>query len=416
MVHRNDGKLETDIEKRLQASIFDAIALKTLQEERLAFITRFWAQRGCQESLRITALLESGASASSALLSATPLSRVSGCPRATLLCKESVIGTISTSGSSGVPLSYHLSQVWRSAHDAAWRLAYRHMTGGWLSGYLDPSVNWAMMRPPCAVLDQLPNVMNCVPHRVGVLYSREPESFKPQVIHGSVTTILEALEDPRVRRWLPRMIVLAYEGSAEWQRTLIGQSWPDARIHEEYGANDGGSSAFTCEQGNLHFWSNRSFPCQQLDVLRVIDLWNTAQAFVAYECGDEVQWVPVNCRCGSILPVVRIRGRQSGKITLDNGAVISQLCPFDSNEMRNVRAIRVLVGRRDSATVVVVESLQNGCDRTSIAARLHKIGFEQVSFIVKKSIAELRNHWGKFQTVTDIRTESTSAAMLTESS
>lgn len=416
MVHPSEDKLETDIEKRLQETIFDASALSILQEERLMFITSFWAQRGCQESLRIAALLESGATASSALLGATPLSRVSGCSRSMLLCKESVIGTISTSGSSGVPLRYHLSRVWRSAHDAAWRLAYRHMTGGWLTGYLDPSVNWAMMRPPCAVQDQLPNVMNCVPHRAGVLYSREPESFKPHVIHGSVTTILEALEDSRVRRWSPRIVVLAYEGSAEWQRALISQSWPEARIHEEYGSNDGGSSAFTCEHGNLHFWSNRSFPCQQLDLLRVIDLWNTAQAFVAYECGDEVQWIRCNCRCGSILPVVRIRGRKSGRITLDNGAVISQLCPFDFNEMRNVRAIRVLVGHKDSATVVVVESIQNGCDRASIAARLYTIGFEQVSFVIKNSIADVRNHWGKFQTVTDIRTESSSPATLTESS
>jgi hypothetical protein len=387
-----------------------------LQEERLMFITRFWAQRGCQESLRIAALLESCESASSALLGATPLSRVSGCPRSMLLCKESVIGTISTSGSSGVPLSYHFSKGWRSARDAAWRLAYRHMTGGWLSGYLDPSVNWAMMRPPLGTLDQLDNVINCMPHRGGVSYSRAPESFEPQVVHGSVTTILEALEDPRVGGWSPRIVVLAYEGSQEWQRTLISHNWPEARIHEEYGTNDGGSSAFTCEQGSLHFWSNRSFPCMQLDVLRVIDLWNTAQTFVAYECGDEVQWIPRNCRCGSVLPVIRVRGRKSGKITLDNGAVISQFCPFDFKEMRNVRAIRVLVGHGDSATVAIVETMQDGCDRASIAARLREIGFEQVSFVVKESIAELRNHWGKFQTVTDLRTETASEVMSTESS
>ena len=416
MVRRSKDKPEPDIEQRLQESIFDVSALSALQEERLVFITRFWAQRGCQDSLRITSLLKEGVSACSALLGATPLSRVSGGLRSMLFCKESAIGTISTSGSSGVPLSYHISQVWRSAHDSAWRLAYRHMTGGWLSGYLDPSVNWAMMRPPGGTLDELDNVINCVPHRTGVSYSREPESFKPQVIHGSVTTILEALEDPRVRGWSPRIVVLAYEGSADWQRALISHNWPQVPIHEEYGANDGGSSAFTCEHGSLHFWSNRSLPCQHLDVLRVIDLWNTAQAFVAYECGDEVQWIPCNCRCGSVLPVMRIRGRKSGKITLNNGAVISQLCPFDSQEMINLRAIRVLVKHGDSATVVIVESMQDGCDRVSIAARLHEIGFEQVSFVVKKSITELRNHWGKFQTVTDLRTETASEAVSTGSS
>ena len=190
---RSDDKRESDIEKHLQESIFDVNALNALQEERLAFITRFWAQRGCQQSLRIKSLLEGGVSACSALLGATPLSRVSGDLRSLLLCKESAIGTISTSGSSGVPLSYHISQMWRSTHDAAWRLAYRHMTGGWLSGYLDPSVDWAMMRPPLGTLDHLDNVINCIPNRGGVSYSRVPESVEPQVVHGSVTTILEAL-------------------------------------------------------------------------------------------------------------------------------------------------------------------------------------------------------------------------------
>jgi hypothetical protein len=115
------------------------------------------------------------------------------------------------------------------------------------------------------------------------------------------------------------------------------------------------------------------------------------------------------------LPVIRIRGRQSGKITLDNGAVISQFCPFDFKEMRNLRAIRVLVGHGDSATVAIVETMQDGCDRASIVARLREIGFEQVSFVVKKSLTELRNHWGKFQTVTDLRIETASASMSTRS-
>jgi len=84
--------------------------------------------------------------------------------------------------------------------------------------------------------------------------------------------------------------------------------------------------------------------------------------------------------------------------------------------MINLRAIRVLVKHGDSATVVIVESMQDGCDRVSIAARLHEIGFEQVSFVVKKSITELRNHWGKFQTVTDLRTETASEAVSTGSS
>lgn len=394
---------ERNIEDALARSMFDADALRDLQTKRLEYITRFWSKRGCTRSRDILAKLSSADSLCVAMSDCQPRRRVSDSTAMPVTCELLTIRTIRTSGSSGMPLAYGVSQSWRFAHNSAWRLAYRHMTSGWLKGYLDPAVKWAMMRTPGGTSDSFDHVINCVPINGDLTYSQRPEDVNPAVVHGSITTLLQAMEDDRVRNWTPRMVILAYEGSFEWQRRLVSCTWPMAFMHEEYGANDGGASAFTCPFGKLHFWSNRSLPFTESIALRVADLWNTAESFICYECGDEVEWDAENCSCTCVLPTMHLRGRVSGKIVLDNGAVISALCPFDSETMENVRAVRVLVGSNNSADVILVEQAAGGCRQSRMENCLLALGFERVNFSFKRSVSELRLEKAKFQTVVDNR-------------
>jgi hypothetical protein len=391
------------IEELLLRSMADREALLITQTEQLRAVLEFWTSKGCERSQSLLAAMQGGDSIQEALARANPRRRLSDGPNRPVTSEQHTVGTICTSGSSGVPMNYRVGQEWRWAHHSAWRLAYRHMTASVLDGYLDSRFRWAMMRPPGARPEDFPYMTNCMPVRSGISHTRPPDTFRPDVVHGSVSTLLEALEDPQVQAWQPSWVIFTYEGPTGWQKELVRQMWPTANQHEEYSSNDGGASAFTCQYGSLHFWSSRAVPCPRTTTLRVVDLWNFAEAFVGYECGDEVEWTNQDCRCGCVFPTVKIAGRTSGVIVLDNGSVVPTFCPFTSGQMTNLRGVRVLVEAGNKATVLLVEHQAGRTNRVELEECLRQAGFEKIEFSTRKSVTALRSGQGKFRTVIDTR-------------
>jgi len=203
----------------------DLQALTTLTRNRLRAISTSWACAGSENAQLILDGLNSGLGCSAILDMLRPLDRIAGCK---LLSDErKAIRTLLTSGSSGVPLRYGISQEWRWAHHATWRLAYLHMSGGALEGYLDPRFTWAMARPPGGTTDGLAHLIECIPSKCGISFTTGKQAATPNVVHGSVTTILELLEYAQVRRWRPIYVVLTYEQCLDWQMEVIHRYWPE---------------------------------------------------------------------------------------------------------------------------------------------------------------------------------------------
>jgi len=216
--------------------------------------------------------------------------------------------------------------------------------------------------------------------------------------------MVEMLEYQYVSNWEPSFVVFTYEKPLAWQESILREVWPKSLFHTEYAANDGGSSAFTCPAGRLHFWVVCSIPLYLEGPLRVIDLWNDAASFIGYECGDEVaNWDKTPCSCRLVLPSLEVRGREAGFIELKNGARISTLCPLDSTSMEGLRAIRILVQENDVAKVQFVRRHKGVARLERIRQILLDYGFNEVFFEEHKSIATMRFERCKFRTVVDER-------------
>lgn len=383
----------------------DPERLGTLQIRLARPLLRHFARLGCAISKELSIACESadGADALLRALSVGPARRRDAEKGPGLVLDPSrAIRTITTSGSSGTPLSYGISASWRRAHHVTWRLAYSIMTEGWLTGYLDQRRLWAMARPPGGTRDNLPNTIEIAPEGGALRFSRPPAEFEPQVVHGSISTIIDALSSSAVASWQPAFVILTYEGATPSQLALVADAWPRATQHVEYAANDGGLSAFTCPAGRLHAWTMRSMMASCQGAARTIDLFNYACSFVAYENGDEVQISDEHCSCGLVLPTVKVSGRRADMIRLSAGRSISALCPFTTEELIGIRGIRVEIVADDRCHLVLVASQVGHRNLNALRERLHSYGLtvEEVRWV--QSIAALNDRC-KFRTVVDHR-------------
>ncbi len=387
----------------LQSIIYDENLLKKFIMRQAKNILTKWSIQGCERSQVLLNYTHSYDEFQEKLSEIEGYQRTCNNSISLQIDPSKCISTIRTSGSSGFPLTYGISQEWRLLHNLVWKIAYQKMTDGDLKGYLDHNYVWAMARAPGMSSDNLSNLIECIPSRFGIQFHNLKNN--PSVIHGSSTTMLEMLEYSFVQRWRPKYIIFTYEKPSDHHIECIREAWPNAKIHFEYASNDGGASAFTCSHGKLHFWTIRSIPSHRSGNLRVTDLWNTATNFVGYECGDLVEWEDHDCDCGLKFPTLTVQGRKAGSITLENGTKISQLCPFNSEQMEGIKALKVYVHPNNKALIKVVpqENKLPNSDFLNLCQHLQEMGFETTELAVCHSIAELREAPTKFKVVVDMR-------------
>jgi len=396
---------KNELEDALSHAIYNKTFLEEFIMKQAKHALTEWDNYGCQLSKMLLAHCHTLEHFQKALAGMKPQKRNSLDNTAFLQNPTKCVGYICTSGSSGYPLKYGISSNWRKVHHLVWNLAYLKMTEGALNEYLDPRFIWAMARAPGAPADNLPNLIECIPTRNGIDFKNLLKP--PFILHGSATTIIEMLEYEKVRKWKPEFVIFTYEKPSNLHIQLIKDAWPRAKVHYEYASNDGGSSAFTCPYEQMHFWMTRSIPTKTSGLLRVTDIWNEATSFIAYECGDNVEWLDDTCKCGSAFPLIKIHGREAGVIILENGSKISQLCPFDDEQLENIKAIKILVKQNNTALVKIVP-LNHTLSHLTLSllrTELFKIGFEKVNFELLKSFKELREQEKKFKVVIDTRRE-----------
>jgi phenylacetate-CoA ligase len=134
------------------------------------------------------------------------------------------------------------------------------------------------------------------------------------------TGLRPALDFPSLRAFL-----VAGEPLSQAKRKKIEALWGQAKVYQDYGSTETGSLGGECPEGNLHLWADRFLPevfnpkTEETSrtgrgQLVITTLYRRAMPLVRYLLEDEVEVNEQNCRCGWVLPTVRVFGRASASI------------------------------------------------------------------------------------------------------
>jgi phenylacetate-CoA ligase len=140
---------------------------------------------------------------------------------------------------------------------------------------------------------------------------------KTKIIYGYANVINE-LADHIKRKgpgYLPHLkgIVCTAEILKDQVRENIANAF-GVKVINQYGCNEGGTSAFECEQGKLHLISSKIvYEVNKEDGCIIsTDLANEGFIMLKYDTGDLLEFDDAPCNCGRTFPVInRVIGRSS---------------------------------------------------------------------------------------------------------
>lgn len=165
-------------------------------------------------------------------------------------------------------------------------------------------------------------------HQPAAQVARDMAKFQPDLIHAYPTALAtlatELLRDGSLQI-RPRVITTGSEAFPEAAQRLVAQVFPDAKIHQVYGATEFNSIAHQCDYGNFHLNADYcvlELPDQSQGVgkLLLTNLTNRIQPVIRYEMSDEVEVEQRPCPCHRPLPILRIRGRSDETFHLRDAA------------------------------------------------------------------------------------------------
>lgn len=152
-----------------------------------------------------------------------------------------------------------------------------------------------------------------------IQYVRSLNNFKPEFLRGYATSIYTLASFIRNRglsvKFRPRAVFTTSEKLLEGQRRVIEEVFR-TEVFDNYGLNDGGVSAYECEEHcGMHIDMERA-------ILEVVDedgqqvigkpgkilatsLYNYAFPFIRYDTGDIGIMIRSKCSCGRELPLLK---------------------------------------------------------------------------------------------------------------
>lgn len=241
--------------------------------------------------------------------------------------------THATGGTTGTPVKFRLPKNDRFLGGA---LLYR----GWGYGGFDlgdkmvflagTSLNVGTKPVLATKIDELArNIKKLSSFDMGepemVEYAKVINSYKPRFIRGYASAIYffaKWLGEQKILASTPKAVFTTAEKLFPHMRKTIGDVF-DCEVYDTYGLNDGGISAYECEEHNgLHIDTERS-------IMEVVDnddhqltsgvgqilatsLHNYAMPFIRYACGDEGVIVESECECKRGYQLLReIMGRST---------------------------------------------------------------------------------------------------------
>ena len=140
---------------------------------------------------------------------------------------------------------------------------------------------------------------------------------KTKIIYGYANVINELADHVKIKGpdYLPHLkgIVCTAEILKDNVRENIANTF-GVKVVNQYGCNEGGTSAFECEYGKLHLISSKIvYEVNKEDGCIIsTDLANEGFIMLKYNTGDMLEFADVKCNCGRTFPVIkRVIGRSS---------------------------------------------------------------------------------------------------------
>ncbi len=233
----------------------------------------------------------------------------------------------STGGSTGEPLQYLMT-----IEDLTRGIALLHR--GWSYGGYSPGDRMAKIAGSSLVptvqsalhrwaVSLLRNVRSYSTYGMSsemlMRYTRSLNDFKPKFLRGYASSIYTVASFIRERdltvKFRPRAVFTTAEKLLEGQRRVIEEVF-GTEVFDNYGLNDGGVSAYECEQHNgMHIDMERAIlevvdenGCQVIGRpgrILATSLHNYAMPFIRYDTGDIGVMDYCCCSCGRRLPLLK---------------------------------------------------------------------------------------------------------------
>lgn len=251
----------------------------------------------------------------------------------------------STSGSTGEPFRYYLGrEATAIANAALWRgwgyAGYRF--GDKMAVLAGLSLVPEKQSPFSQIISRTifrKTKLPAINLRRNILkqYAKKIMRFKPKFIRGYPSSLYffadflkeEGLDDIR-----PKDILTTAEMLFPYQRKLLEEVF-HCEVFDGFGALDGGTTAFECEEHSGYHIAMEKTIMEFLDKNgnpvtgergRIIatDLYNYAMPFIRYDTGDMGVLSDETCQCGRGLPLMKeILGRTTDILKFKNGSILS---------------------------------------------------------------------------------------------
>jgi phenylacetate-CoA ligase len=252
----------------------------------------------------------------------------------------------STSGSTGEPFRYYLDRksvgiaraaLWRGWGYAGYRFGDKVAVFAGLS--LGSRLQQSMGRAAKRVFDRV-MYFPAVNLRREILkaHAEKMLKFNPKFIRGypsSLYFFASFLEKEKIEGIHPKAVITTAEMLFPYQRSLLEKVFR-CDVFDGYGAYDGGTGAFECENHSgyhmavekavIEFCDDDGNRVSEGEKGRIVatDLFNYAMPFIRYDTGDVGICSSRECSCGRKLPLMRqILGRTTDMLRFSNGAVLS---------------------------------------------------------------------------------------------
>ncbi len=236
------------------------------------------------------------------------------------------------------------------------------------------------------------------------VYTKRMIKFEPKFIRGYPSSIFffaDFLKEKEIDLIHPRAVFTTAEMLLPHQRKLIQEVF-QCNVFDGYGAFDGGTAAFECEEHCGHhmavektvmeFVDEDGNPVGEGEDGRIIatDLFNYAMPFIRYDTGDMGAYSSEECSCGRKLPLMKkILGRTTDILRFKTGAVLSGPSLTLIFKDFDIRQYQVVQTSDDSMVVKIIKGKTYSGEDTEKICRILKgavggevnVRFEFVNYI-----------------------------------
>ena len=228
-------------------------------------------------------------------------------------------------------------------------------------------------------------------------YFYDINKWRPDFIRGYASSIYlfaKFMRDANLKlEFVPKGIFTTAEKLFEKQRKLIEQVF-GARVFDNYGLNDGGVSAYECEEHNgMHIDTERAILevtddngkqiFDQKGKILATSLYNLALPFIRYDTGDLGIISSTNCSCGrKSLLLKEISGRiQEFILTPNKLKIHGEFFTHIFWEIDNVSQFQVIQDKIDEIIIKIVPYKWS---------KMNEIDVEKIKKIISHKSSQLK--------------------------